>query len=309
MEFGIQLKQTKRCYFATELNGLGHHVTQEGHFPTEKGVETIRNFPCPQNATAVKKFLGMCGFFRSYIPNFSNWSLQLHSLLRTLVHERVFSPLKASLTSDDLILLHSNWNQEFELHTDASKYGCGAMFAQYYKGELRPIRYASRAFNPVESHCDTVHQELFATKWALGHWRPYVLGHRIKVVTDHANLQWLKSIKPQQSKLACWCLAMAEYNFYIEHKLGVNHVIPDTLSRYPIDAFSVGIPECTPAEVTSFITTAVGFDIPYPTPYSVTALFSSSLQCLYLASNHIDTVKPTLSSLSSLANVHTCPHL
>ena len=221
------------------------------------------------------------------------------------MHESEFSPLKASLTSDDLILLHSNWNQEFELHTDASKYGCGIMLAQSYKGELRPIRYASRAFNPVESHWDTVHQKLFAIKWDLGHCRPYVLGHCIKVVTDHANLQWLKSIKPQQSKLACWCLAMAEYDFYIEHKLGVNHVIPDTLSRYPIDAFSVGIPECTPAEVASFITTAVGFDIPYHTPYSVTALFSSSLQYLYLASNHIDTVKPTVSSLSSLANVHT----
>ena len=80
---------------------------------------------------------------------------------------------------------------------------------------------------------------------------------------------------------------MAEYDFYIEHKPVVKHVIPDTLSRYPIDAFSVDIPECPPADVTSFIATAIGFDIPYHTPDSVSALFSSSLQCLYLASNHI----------------------
>ena len=52
-----------------------------------------------------------------------------------------------------------------------------------YKGELRPIRYASSAFNPVESHWDTVHQELFAIKSALDNWSPYVLGCRIKVVT------------------------------------------------------------------------------------------------------------------------------
>ena len=233
-------------------------------------------------------------FLSSYIQNFSNWSLHFRSLLRkgtkfrwTSAHESEFSHLKASLTSDNLILSHPNWNQEFELHTDASNFGCGAMLAQYYKGELRPIRYVSRAFNPVESRWDTVHQELFAIKWALDHCRPYVLGHRIKVATDHAYLQWLKSIKPQQSKLARWCLAMAEYDFYIEHKPGVKHVIPDTLSRYPIDAFSVDIPECPPAYVTSFIATAIGFDIPYHTPDSVSALFSSSLQCLYLASNHI----------------------
>ena len=139
VEFGIQFKPTKCCFFATELDVLGHRVTQEGHFPTEKGVEAIRNFPHPQNATAVKKFLGMCGFFHSYIPNFSNWSLHLRSLLLkdtkfgwTSAHESEFSHLKASLTSDDLILLHPNWNQEFELHTDASKFGCGAMLAQYY---------------------------------------------------------------------------------------------------------------------------------------------------------------------------------
>ena len=102
---------------------------------------------------------------------------------------------------------------------------------------------------------------------------------------------------------------MAEYDFYIEHKPGVKHVIPDTLSRYPIDAFSVDIPECLPADVTSFIATAIGFDIPYHTPDSVSALFSSSLQCLYLASNHIDTVKPTVSSISSPANMPTHPHI
>ena len=97
---------------------------------------------------------------------------------------------------------------------------------------------------------------------------------------------------------------MAEYDFYIEHKPGFKHVIPDTLSRYPTDAFSVDIPECPPADVTSFIATAIGFDIPHHTPDSVSALFSSSLQCLYLASNHIDTVKPTVSSI----NFFTCKY-
>ena len=53
-----------------------------------------------------------------------------------------------------------------------------------YKAELTPIRYASRAFNPVDSHWDTVHQELFAIKKALDNCSYYILGCRIKVVTD-----------------------------------------------------------------------------------------------------------------------------
>ena len=84
---------------------------------------------------------------------------------------------------------------------------------------------------------------------------------------------------------------------------------PDTLTRYPVDAFSVDTPERPPTDVTSFIATAIGFHFPYHTPDSVSALFSSSLQCLYLASNHIDTAKPTVSSVYSLANMPTRPCL
>ena len=73
--------------------------------------------------------------------------------------------------------------------------------------------------------------------------------------------------------------------------------------------FSVDILECPPPDVTSFIATAIGFDIPYHTPDSVSTLFSSSLQFLYLASNHIDKAKLTISSVSSLANMSTRPRL
>ena len=47
VEYGVHCRPTKCCLFATELDALGHHVTQEGRFPTEKGVEVIRIFPRP----------------------------------------------------------------------------------------------------------------------------------------------------------------------------------------------------------------------------------------------------------------------
>ena len=52
----------------------------------------------------------------------------------------------------------------------------------------------SDQFGMLLRHWDTVHQELFAIKWALDNCHPNVLAPRIKVVTDDANLQWLKSI-------------------------------------------------------------------------------------------------------------------
>ena len=60
----------------------------------------------------------------------------------------------------------------------------------------------------TESRWETMHQELYAVKWGLEQFRPCVLGKRTKVITDHANLSFLHSVRPQQSKLARRCLQM-----------------------------------------------------------------------------------------------------
>ena len=85
-----------------------------------------------------------------------------------------------------LCFTNPNWNAPFEVHTDTSKLGCGAMLGQKFQGNLRPVKYASKSFCPSESHWPTTHQELFAVKWGLEQFRPYILGHQLKVVTDHA---------------------------------------------------------------------------------------------------------------------------
>ena len=73
----------------------------------------------------------------------------------------------------------------------------------------------------------TTHQELYAVKWALEQNRPYLLDRPNKAITDHANLKFLTSISPQQSKLA-------HFDFTLEHQPGKEHVVPDTLSRAPL---------------------------------------------------------------------------
>ena len=148
------------------------------------------------------------------------------------------------------------------------------MLAQWYQGKLPPVKFASLSFNAMESHWPPTHQELFAVKWSLDQHRPYVLGRRIKIITDHANLKWLTSISPKQSKFAHWCISMAEFDFEIEHRSGKGHVVPDTLSRAPIPKpCTVGdnliIP---PAPVDSFPVMTLGLDIPFIDPSTVCLL-------------------------------------
>ena len=239
-KFGIQFKPTKCAFFSQDLEILGHCVTPLGWFPTSKGTEAISAMPQPHNVSSVKRFLGMVNYFRDYVRNMASHTKHLHSLLCkgipfawTDAHKAEFTDLKDVLLSPDTMLYHPDWNSPFELHTDASKHGIGAMLAQWHNGKLCPVKFFSRSFTAVEGRWQTTHQELFAVKHSLEHFRPYLLGCKLTVITDHANLQWLTSISPQQSKFVCWCLSMAEFDFKIEHRAGSANVIcqcPDVLS-------------------------------------------------------------------------------
>ena len=286
VKFVVQFKPTKCMFFSKNLDILGHRVTPTGRFPTEKGTEAISNFPRPHTVSGLKRFLGMVGYFREYIPNMSHRSQNLCSLLSPKAsfswsseHEAEFQDLKTALLSPKLMLFHPDWDSDFEVHTDASKIGCGAMLAQRIDGSLRPMRFASRSFNPTESRWPTAHQEFFAVKWALERFRHYLAGRKFKVITGHANLKYLASVAPQNSKLARWCLSLAEFDFTIEHRPGKENTVPDALSRAPApephpEVNTLVIP---PSEVSSFFATALSLDIPSLSVEEAFQLFHSSL--------------------------------
>ena len=291
-QFGIQFKPTKCVFFSQDLQVLGRHITPTGRFPTTKGTEAISAMPRPKNFSAVKRFLGMVGYFCDYVRDMSNRTKHLHALLRkgipfkwTSAHDAEFTDLKQALLSPDTMLYHPDWNSAFELHTDASKHGVGAMLAQMHDGQLRPVKFASRSFTPTESRWPTTHQELFAIKWGLEHFHPYVLGRKLKVVTDDANLKFLTSISPQQLKLARWCLSMAEFDSVIQHRPGADHIVPDTLSHTPLlEPSPEGVNLVLPlALISLFLATMLGFDIPSHFPSLVSNVFSYPLDCISLA--------------------------
>ena len=198
---------------------------------------------------------------------------------------REFQDLKQAITGPDFMLFHPDLNAPFELHVDASKRGCGAMLAQEKDGVLRPVRFASRAFTSAESLWATMHQELFAVKWGLEQFRSYILGRIVKVVTDHANLKWFTTMAPQQAKVARWCMSMAEFDFFIEHRKGERNVVPDVLSCHPT---TENIPDddvVIPPEnaVITFIIVATSVDVPNHTPELVHGTFDNTMACLYTA--------------------------
>ena len=93
------------------------------------------------------------------------------------------------------------------------------------------------------------------------------------------------SIKPQQSKLARWCLSLAEFYFTIEHCPGRANVVPDTLSRasVPLSDPQCAPPVIPPHEAGTFLVSVIGFNIPILISLPVYTLFSHTLECISFA--------------------------
>ena len=218
----------------------------------------------------------------------SNRTVYLRNLLKkgtkfvwSSEHQTEFDDIKSVILSPDVILYHPDWSKPFQVETDASRFGIGAVLPQEHNGSIRPVWFTSRAFNNTESRWETMHQELYAVKWGLEQFRPYVLGKRTKVITDHANLSFLHSVRPQQSKLARWCLQMAEFDFFIEHKPGVKNIVPDYLSRYPVSDQGDNL-VISPPDVITFITSVYSLDVCDCTPDTVISTFYAPNVCLNL---------------------------
>jgi hypothetical protein len=92
-------------------------------------------------------------------------------------------PSVKSLTSDS-ILKHPDWTHPFELHTDASHKGPGAVLCQRINGSEHVIAYASRAISKTEASWSTWELEALAIVWATRLFRMYLYNTRFRVFTD-----------------------------------------------------------------------------------------------------------------------------
>jgi hypothetical protein len=86
-------------------------------------------------------------------------------------------------------------NAGYSLQKTVRGYAIGAILSQGKLGTDKPIAYASRTLNKAEMNYPTVEKELLAIMWACKHFRPYLLGIKFQVVTDHKGLMWIFNVK------------------------------------------------------------------------------------------------------------------
>ncbi len=230
----------RKCHLAlSEAKYLGYQVGRGLIRPQERKVEAVRSAPRPKTKTQVRAFLGLAGYYRCFIPNFSSLAASLTDLTRkgqpekvqwTSAAEEAFRNIKEALTSEP-ILRAPDFSCPFLLQTDASDTGLGAVLSQVQGGEEHPVLYISRKLSPAERNYTTVEKEALAVKWAVLELRYYLHGRKFTLVTDHAPLQWMARAKDTNARVTRWFLALQDFHFVVRHRAGAANANADGLSR------------------------------------------------------------------------------
>lgn len=230
----------KKCQFGREyLEFLGHVVAPDGIRTSPRNTEKIAKFSTPQNKKDVATFLGLAGYYRQFISDFSRIAAPLEELKRPTTlwswsptHDEAFRRLRDELTRGP-VLRFPDLNAPFFVQTDASQVGLGAVLGQIVEGEERVVCYASRVLTVDEQAWHSLELELLAVIWALETFRFYLDGREFTVQTDAAGLLWLSKIKEPTGRLGRWILRLSIYNFRFIHRKGTANANADALSREP----------------------------------------------------------------------------
>lgn len=230
----------KKCHlFQKQVKYLGHVISQNGVSTDPEKVKAVAEWPQPTSTTEVRKFLGLCSYYRCFISQFAHIARPLHQLLEcgrsfewTPAASHAFQQLKQALVEAP-VLGYPQPEGKLILDTDASSHAVGAVLSQEQDGVVRPLAYYSQTLKHAERQYCVTRRELLAVIKGIRQFHVYLYGHHFTIRTDHAALRWLLNFRNPEGQVARWLQQLQEYDFVIEHRPGISHTNADALSRRP----------------------------------------------------------------------------
>ena len=240
----LKIKPSK-CHFAAEsVNYLGHVITKEGVTVDKTKISAVKDFPPPTSEHDLRSYLGLASYYRRFVKGFAHIAAPLFNLLKkgenfVWDHEcqTSFDKLKQCLTEAP-VLIYPDMNRPFYLTTDASGFAIAYILSQEdASGKLHPVAYGGRALSCTEKKWSVSERECLAVLQGIKFYNSYLSDNKFTIITDHACLKWLQSVKTDTGRLARWSLMLQGYRYEVQHRPGTSIRNADALSRrkYPSD--------------------------------------------------------------------------
>ncbi|WVZ87870.1 hypothetical protein U9M48_034445 [Paspalum notatum var. saurae] len=226
-------KFSKCEFWLKKVAFLGHVLTAEGVSVDPEKVEAVSNWKTPRNATEIRSFLGLAGYYQRFMENFSKIAKPMTGLLKNNTPyewddkcEVSFQLLKEKLTTAPVLTL-PDLHKDFVVYCDASRQGLGCVLMQ----DNKVVSYASRQLRAHEENYPTHDLELAAVVHALKIWRHYLMGNKCKIYTDHKSLKYIFTQTELNMRQRRWLELIKDYELEIHYHPGKANVVADALSR------------------------------------------------------------------------------
>ncbi|KAK3545548.1 hypothetical protein QTP70_008157 [Hemibagrus guttatus] len=232
----------EKCEFHRTTNTfLGYVILRQGVKMDLTKVHVVTELPNPTTIKELQWFLGFANFYRRFIRNYSSVAGPLTSLLQGKPRrlswsdqaQAAFIKLKDSFTTAS-ILHHPHPDLLFVVEVDASSSGIGAVLSQRQgiPGKLHPCAFFSRKLTATEANYDVGNRELLSIKTVLEEWQHWLEGahHPFLVLTDHRNLDYLRSAKHLNPRQTRWAL-FTPFESSVTYRPWTKNSKADALSR------------------------------------------------------------------------------
>ncbi|GKB69603.1 putative nucleotidyltransferase, ribonuclease H [Tanacetum coccineum] len=208
---------------------LGHVINGDGIHVDPSKIEAVKNWKAPRTPFEVRSFLGLAGYYRRFIEDFSkiakpltvltqksrtfDWGEEQENAFQTLMDKSCNAP----------VLALPDGTKDFVVHCDASGIGLGCVLMQ--RGKL--IAYASRQLKIQKKNYTTHDLELGVVVFALKFWRHYLYGTKSVIYTDHKSLQHIFSQKELNMRQRRWIELFSDYDCEIRYHPSKANVVAD----------------------------------------------------------------------------------
>ncbi|KAA0061189.1 ty3-gypsy retrotransposon protein [Cucumis melo var. makuwa] len=223
-------------YSKTEAQHEEHlrHVVSKARVSMDPAkIEAVTSWPRPSTVSEVRSVLGLAGYYRRFVENFSRIATPLTQLTRkgapfiwSKACEDSFQSLKQKLVTAPVLTVPDGLGS-FVIYSDASKKGLGCVLIQ--QGKV--VAYASRQLKSHEQTYLTHNLELAAMVFALKIWSHYLYTEKIQIFTDHKSLKYFFTQKELNMRQRRWLELVKDYDCEILYHPCKTNVVADAFSR------------------------------------------------------------------------------
>ena len=231
----------RKCAVARDsATCLGHLLDRNGIRPDPHNLAKVTSWPTPTTVKGVRGFLGLTGYYRQFLKDYSKVAEPLTNLTSKdkewcwgKEEQKAFESLRDALTASPIVG-YPDFDKPFWIKTDASGGSVGYVLTQFHEEKERVISYGSKKLDATQRRWSTYDREFFGLLTGIRNNSHYLRIKPFIAVTDHRPLlAWRKqdSKKDVTGRHMRWIIELESYDFQLIYRQGRKHCDADALSR------------------------------------------------------------------------------